>query len=284
MQKKTSCASYGIWTIFIVMVASLLAEGDVRAEAESFWQKASFKASSASNLAKPTLQQLAQRHHDLFSLFLEQSLQGQGKAAFQHMAEQVRNNITWRDTRGRNAYNEAFRQSFSFASNLDLQGMPESIMLIPYLESQWQGKKGRKAADYGYWQLVPDVVREIQSLDYVEDTIKHAPLDGLREDAALSTRAAQVHLHRYHFYFSKVAKFSESDAWLFTFTAFNWGAGNVKRLIAEMQDKGMEVNFASFYHYLYTKQQQTPGDKSMKAAVEYVPSLWNIARLLKAAN
>ena len=96
--------------------------------------------------------------------------------------------------------------------------------------------------------------------------------------------AALVHLRRYYFYFSKVAGYPESDAWLFTFTSFNWGAGNVKRMLVEMQRKGIKADFSNFYDYLYNTYQKNKGDRSMKAAVEYVPSLWNIAQLLKSAN
>jgi hypothetical protein len=162
--------------------------------------------------------------------------------------------------------------------------MPDSILLIPYLESQWHGKRGIKSKDYGYWQLTPEVLKEIQTLDYVPAALKSMNINKLRSDAALSTQAAQAHLHRYHFYFANVAGFSESDAWLLTFTAFNWGAGNVKRMIADMQSEGVEANFANFYHRLYAAQQATPDDISLRAAVEYVPNLWNIAQLLKDSH
>ncbi len=247
--------------------------------AEPMWQTVAYRPAGP-----VSLQTLARKQYALFHFFLQHSLSGSGKQDFETVSQQVRNNIRWNNKQGRNAYNEAFQRSFPFIKQVDLQGMPDSVLLIPYMESQWHGKKGNKAADYGYWQLVPEVIREIQSLDYVPPEIRKANIDNVRASAFLSTRAAQVHLHRYYFYFAKVAGFSESDSWLFTFTAFNWGAGNIKRTLAEMQQKGIPASYSNFYHYLYRMHQTRPGDKSLRAAVEYVPSLWNIAQLIKESN
>lgn len=246
---------------------------------EPAWQTIAYKTS-----ATPSSQDNASKQYALFHFFLQNSLSGKGKQDFETVSRQVKNNIQWRDKQGRNAYNEAFLRSLPFIKKIDLQGMPDSILLIPYMESQWNSKKGRKSADYGYWQLVPEVIREIQTLNHVSPDIRKANIDTLRTSVFLSTRTAQVHLRRYYFYFAKVAGFSESDAWLFTFTAFNWGSGNIKRTLAEMEQKGITSNYSNFYHYLYQMHQARRWDKSLKAAVEYVPSLWNIAQLIKASN
>jgi hypothetical protein len=212
------------------------------------------------------------------------ALHGKGKKDFEAVTKRVKNKIQWQDGKGENAYDAAFVRSLPFVKAVDLQGMPDSILLIPYLESQWHPKRGDKAGDYGYWQLTPEVLKEIQTLDYVPTALKTMNINKLRSDATLSTQAAQAHLHRYHFYFANVAGFTESDAWLLTFTAFNWGSGNVKRMIADMQSEGVEANFANFYHRLYAAHQAKPDDISLRAAVEYVPSLWNIAQLLKDSH
>ncbi|OQX14845.1 MAG: hypothetical protein BWK73_08570 [Thiothrix lacustris] len=234
--------------------------------------------------AEASIAQLAHQHYDLFAFFLGNALYGEGKTTFLQVSAQVRNKIQWRDDNGKNAYLDAFIRSYPFVKNVDLQGMPDSILLIPYLESQWHPKRGDKAGDYGYWQLTPEVLKEIQTLDYVPVAIKTTGINKLRSDATLSTQAAQTHLHRYHFYFAEVAGFAESDAWLLTFTAYNWGAGNAKRLLADMERRGVALNFANFYHELYAQHLKQPGDRSLKAAVEYVPSLWNIAQLLNDAH
>ncbi|UJS24591.1 transglycosylase SLT domain-containing protein [Thiothrix winogradskyi] len=243
------------------------------------WHKVAYQVP-----AKASSAQLAHKHYDLFAFFLSNALHGEGKTTFLQVTEQVRNKIQWRDKQGDNAYLDAFVRSYPFVKNVDLQGMPDSILLIAYLESQWHGKKGKKSADYGYWQMTPEVLKEIQTLDYVSDAIKTTGINKLRSNASLSTQAAQAHLHRYHFYFADVAGFAESDAWLLTFTAYNWGSGNVKRLIADMESRGIAPNFANFYHELYAQHLKQPSDRSLKAAVEYVPSLWNIAQLLKDAH
>lgn len=265
---------------FVCLCLCLMVEVTKVAVAETpAWHKVAYQVP-----AEASITQLAHKHHDLFAFFLSNALHGEGKATFLQVSEQVRNKIQWRDKQGDNAYLDAFIRSYPFVKNVDLQGMPDSILLIAYLESQWHGKKGKKSADYGYWQLTPEVLKEIQTLDYVSDAIKTTGINKLRSNASLSTQAAQAHLHRYHFYFADVAGFAESDAWLLTFTAYNWGSGNAKRLLADMERRGIALNFATFYQELYAQHLQQPGDRSLKAAVEYVPSLWNIAQLLKDAH
>jgi hypothetical protein len=48
-----------------------------------------------------------------------------------------------------------------------------------------------------------------------------------------------------------------------------------------MEKQDIENNFSNFYHYLYTKHKQNQTDRSMKAAVEYLPNLWNIAQVIR---
>ena len=268
--------------LLITLLVSLSLAAGAAHSTEPAWHKVAYQIPAP---AEPSPAHLAQKHHDLFAFFLENALHGKGKQDFEHVAVKVNNKIKWKDDSGNNAYNDAFRRSLLFVTTkLDLQGMPDSIMLIPYLESQWHSKRGETSGDYGYWQLTPDVLKEIQTLDYVSDGVKTTGINKLRASAVLSTEAAQAHLHRYHFYFANVAGFSESDAWLLTFTSFNWGAGNVKRMIAEMQSEGMEANFSNFYHRLYAAHKANPSDISLRAAVEYVPSLAAIAQLIQESN
>ena len=233
---------------------------------------------------KPSIRRIAQQNQKMFSFFIQQSLHGKGLADFETVSQRIHNNVTWKNSRGSNAYNEAYLRSYGFIKNLDLQGMPPIIMLIPYLESQWHSKQGKPEADYGYWQLVREVVEEIQALEHAPQSIRKAHPNKIRSSASLSTRAAQIHLRRYYFYFAKVASYPETDAWLFTMTSYNWGAGNVKRLLERVQAKGLRPNFSNFYHALYQAHQAAPEDLSLRAATEYVPSLWNIAQLLEELN
>ena len=231
-----------------------------------------------------TAKAFAQNNYDLFATFLEKSLSGQGKVDFYQMSKQVKRNIQWLDDNNTNAYNDAFRRSFKFIQQYDLKGMPSIIMLIPYMESQWQANKGDPKGDYGYWQLVPEVLNEIKTLNYVPASFNKHNANQIREHPQLSTNAAQIHLRRYYFYFAKVAKYPESEAWLFTLVAYNWGAGNVKRLLAELTAQGQLPTFANFYHALYGLYRKQPNDRSIRAAAAYVPSLWNMAQLLKKLN
>ena len=63
--------------------------------------------------------------------------------------------------------------------------------------------------------------------------------------------------------------------------SYNWGAGNVKRMLLKMKRKGIKRNFSNFYAYLYKRHRLRKKDRSLKAAVEYLPSLWNIAKVIR---
>ncbi|WP_298613575.1 transglycosylase SLT domain-containing protein [uncultured Thiothrix sp.] len=257
-----------------LILLSLSVMPSLSAAAGANWQKA------LPAPTKPSLSNVAAYQHDLFQYFLSHSLSGKGKQSFQKVSKRVANNITWRDSKGSNAYLRAYANSYAFIKKVDLQQMPATILLIPYLESQWHGTSGTPSGDYGYWQMVPEVVNEIRTLEHAPSAIKKSSANTIRSKATLSTQAAQLHLRRYYFYFAKVAKYSESDSWLLTITAYNWGAGNVKRLMEELKAKGIKPNYANFYHALYKKQQANPSDISLRAAVEYVPSLWHIAQMI----
>ena len=236
------------------------------------------------DLKKPSLHNFAERNHLLFQYFLDTSLHKQGRKDFFTVSKQAKNNIYWKGNKRKNIYIEAFKRSYPIVKKLDRQNMPEILFLIPYLESLWHPKSGQPSTDYGYWQLVRPIVEEIQALPTTPRLIKETHPNKIRSDANLSTKVALIHLRRYYFYFAKVAKHSETDAWLFSIVAYNWGAGNVKRLLAEMEKKKIETNFSNFYHRLYQKHLKHKADKSLKAAVEYVPNLWNIANIIRQAS
>lgn len=221
-------------------------------------------------------------HFTTLHRFITASLQGQGLEDFESVSNTVENNIFWKKAGAQNKYRLAYQRSEDFLNSLRRDDVPSFVFLIPALESGWNPTEGNPASDYGYWQMVTDVVTEIRSLDEASDELRSAEPDSIRSDPQLSTEAALIHLRRYYFYFRHVANFSETDAWLFAVTAFNWGSGNVKTLLAEMQTDGSTaaLSFADFYQYLYSKSIQSPDDKSMRVALEYLPNLWNIARLV----
>lgn len=236
------------------------------------------------DLKQNTREHFAQRSLLVFNHFLDDALDGKGKQAFNKTVRRVKNNISWTGKRGLNRYNQAFQTSYPVIKHYDNYTIPETVFLIPYMESFWRANGGKKTADYGYWQLIPEVVKEIRTLDHAPASLKQAEIDTIRTDPNLSTQAAIIHLKRYYFYFGKVAEYPESDAWLFTMQAYNWGAGNVKRMLTAMEKQGISPTFSNFYAFLYQKYRKQPQDKSLKAAVEYLPSLYNIAKVIKTYN
>jgi hypothetical protein len=222
---------------------------------------------------------------DSFGRFVNSALYAEGLADFEAITAEVENNIFWKKNKSsENKYQAAFKRSYPYLKDILRDDIPDFVFLIPYLESGWHATKGNPDTDYGYWQMVSEVVAEIKTLDHASAALRNADPNKIRSNLKLSTEAALIHLKRYHFYFRHIANFSEADAWMFSLTAFNWGAGNVKTLLAEMKSKGRntnDINFDSFYHYLLESSQKHPNDKSMRVALEYLPNLWNLAMLVQ---
>jgi len=235
----------------------------------------------ANNPSSRTLQ------FDSFGSYVNNALHGVALEDFEAITAEVENNIFWKKKARTNKYQDAFKRSAPHLANMLRDDIPDFIFLIPYLESGWNATKGNTHTDYGYWQLVQEVVDEIQKLDQASDVLRDSHPDVVRSDPDLSTEAALIHLKRYYFYFRHVAHFEEADAWLFSVTAFNWGAGNIKRMLQQMQQKGnykKAINFADFYHYLFEMTKKHPKNKSMRVALEYLPNLWNIALLVQTTQ
>ncbi len=215
--------------------------------------------------------------------YLHEAMDETAMSDFEQVTNAVKNNIFWKNKTGKNKYQNAYKRSYPFFQKLRRDDIPAFVFLIPSLESGWHPTKGNPASDYGYWQMVSEVVTEIKQLDEASDALRDAHPDKIRSDPELSTEAALIHIKRYYFYFRHVANFPEADAWLFSVTAFNWGAGNVKAMLEEVKinNSGVSsISFAAFYHYLYQSSEMNPDDKSMRVALEYLPNLWNMALLL----
>ena len=234
-------------------------------------------------LKKTSRKNYSKQIHFLFKYFISESLHGVGKKDFKRVTDKTKNNIFWKRGRRKNIYLDAFHRSYPRVKRYKIRNdIPQIVLLIPYLESLWHSKSGDPAADYGYWQLVLPIVKEIQKLPTSPDAIKKVSANKIRSNHRLSTQVALLHLRRYYFYFAKVVQYSETDAWMFAMLSYNWGAGNVKRMLAKMKRKGLKRNFSTFYHFLYRSHKARKSDRSLKAAVEYLPSLWNIARVIRA--
>ena len=265
------------YSLAFIFCLFLISTTCVKAYQEPVWLSA-----IPEKLKKTGRNNLSKRMHLLFKHFMVQSLRGKGKKDFATVSKKTKNNIFWKGSRRTNIYLDAFQRSYPSIKRYRLRAdIPEIVLLIPYLESLWHSHSGKRSEDYGYWQLVLPIVVEIQKLSTSPTEIKKLSPDKIRSHPRLSTKVALLHLRRYYFYFAKVADYNETDAWMFAMLSYNWGAGNVKRLLATMKRKGIKTNFSNFYHYLYQKQRKHKGNLSLKAAVEYLPSLWNIAQVIR---
>lgn len=236
---------------------------------------------SAKTLPAASLKDFSTQKLQTFQSLIKTSLNGEGKKIFDEVTQQNRHDVFWTKKGERNRYKEAFKRAYPVLRNADSKGIPDIIFLIPSFESMWQAKNGTPDSDYGYWQLVPTIVDEIKTLPKTPINIKYATTDKIRTDPLLSTETAVIHLRRYYYFFHHVAKFSVSDSCFFSIVSYNWGAGNVKRLLNSMLEQGTPLNFSNFYQTLYNTHQQYPTDKSLRAAVEYLPNLWNLVQVVQ---
>ncbi|MCK5727065.1 MAG: transglycosylase SLT domain-containing protein [Thiotrichaceae bacterium] len=236
------------------------------------------------NIQKKNRNNYAERSYIVFSYFLNRSLELGGKEDFEAVTQRVRNRIFWKQSRRKkNLFVDAFHRSYPTLKHYQLPDeVPHMVLLIPYLESLWHSKAGNPRKDYGYWQLLNSIVKEIKELPTTPHYLRSMSINRIRTHHKYSTRVALLHLRRYYFYFNKVANFSKTDAWLLSITSYNWGSGNVKRLLQKMKREGIELNFSNFYHTLYQKQSLNPEDRSLRSAVEYLPHLWNISQVIRA--
>jgi len=234
-------------------------------------------------IKKNTRTNYAERSHHVFHYFLQHSLKSKGKKDFKKVVKRVKNRIFWKKNKHKkNLFVDAFRRSYPQIKHYQLPAdVPQMILLMPYLESLWRAKAGRPSKDYGYWQLLTSIVKEIKELPTTPAYLKKYSINKIRSNYKLSTTVALLHLKRYYFYFHSVSGFSKTDAWLFSIVSYNWGSGNVRRMLHKMKRKKIKLSFSSFYHYLYRKQKQDKDNRSLRSAVEYLPHLWNIAQVIR---
>lgn len=234
-------------------------------------------------IQKNTRAHYAERAHVVFKYFIKKSLRSKGKKDFEKVIKRVRHRIFWKvDKKKKNVFIDAFHRSYPTVKRYKLPAkVPPMILLIPYLESLWRAKAGKPSRDYGYWQLLRSIVAEIKKLPTTPRYLKKMSINKIRSQHKASTAVALLHLRRYYFYFRHVAKFRKTDAWMFSMLSYNWGAGNVKRLLAKMKKKKIKLNFSNFYHFLYQKHQANKEDRSLRTAVDYLPHLWNISKIIR---
>jgi hypothetical protein len=235
------------------------------------------------DIKKDSRADYAERAQIVFRYFLDNALRLKGRKDFDSVIKRVKNRIFWKQNKQKkNLFIDAFHHSYPQIKHYPLPSdVPHMVLLIPYLESLWRAKAGDSSKDYGYWQLLNAIVKEIKELPSTPAYLKKLSINKIRSHHKLSTTVALIHLKRYYFYFHSVSGFSKTDAWLFSIISYNWGSGNVRRMLRKMKKKKIKLSFSSFYHYLYQKQKRDKDNRSLTSAVEYLPHLWNIAQVIR---
>ena len=115
---------------------------------------------------------------------------------------------------------------FYIVEELELRGMPTELALLPFVESAFNPQAVSSANAAGMWQFMPATGRTFE--------LKQSVFRDDRRDVLASTRAALDYLQRLY---------NQFGDWHLALAAYNWGEGNVGRLVARNQRNGQGVGY-----------------------------------------
>jgi membrane-bound lytic murein transglycosylase D len=119
------------------------------------------------------------------------------------------------------------RYLFHIVEEVERRGIPLEIALLPFVESAFNPEAMSRSAAAGMWQFVPATGRDF--------SLRQNIFRDDRRDVLASTRAALDYLAGMH---------SRFDDWQLALAAYNWGPGNVQRVIAANDRSGRVTTFA----------------------------------------
>lgn len=117
---------------------------------------------------------------------------------------------------------------FHIVQELEKRGMPTELALLPVIESAFNPQALSTANAAGLWQFVPGTGK-----DY---NLKQNMFKDERRGVLASTDAALSYLQRLYTMFGD---------WQLALAAYNWGEGNVQRIIKKNQELGKGTDFDS---------------------------------------
>jgi membrane-bound lytic murein transglycosylase D len=106
--------------------------------------------------------------------------------------------------------------------------MPTELVLLPFLESSFNVRRGNGLNPAGLWGLMPIAARHLQ--------LAQTPFKDERRDIIRSTEAALDLLQELY------EKFGD---WHIALAAYNWGPGNMTRAIANNKRRKLPTNYQS---------------------------------------
>ncbi|MCD2516254.1 transglycosylase SLT domain-containing protein [Massilia sp. G4R7] len=117
---------------------------------------------------------------------------------------------------------------FHIVQELEKRGMPTELALLPVIESAFNPQALSTANAAGLWQFVPGTGKDYD--------LKQNMFKDERRGVLASTDAALSYLQRLYTMFGD---------WQLALAAYNWGEGNVQRIIKKNQSLGKGTDFES---------------------------------------
>ncbi|RLM51913.1 lytic transglycosylase, partial [Halobellus sp. Atlit-31R] len=117
---------------------------------------------------------------------------------------------------------------YHIVQELEKRGMPTELALLPVIESAFNPQALSTADAAGLWQFVPGTGRDYD--------LKQNMFKDERRGVLASTDAALSYLQRLYTMFGD---------WQLALAAYNWGEGNIQRIIKKNQALGKGTDFDS---------------------------------------
>lgn len=160
----------------------------------------------------------------------------------------------------------ASRYLFHVVQELEKRNMPTELALLPFIESAFNPQAFSSASAVGLWQFMPATGRDYQ--------LKQTMFKDERRSVLASTDAALTHLQRLYGLFND---------WQLVLAAYNWGEGNVARIIKKAQAEGRPTDYNSLSAYMPPETRNyVPKLQAVKQIVT-TPDLYGI-NLSKVEN
>jgi membrane-bound lytic murein transglycosylase D len=156
--------------------------------------------------------------------------------------------------------NRASRYLFHVVSELEKRNMPTELALLPFIESAFNPQALSSAKAAGMWQFIPSTGQ-----DY---NLKQSVFKDERRDVLASTDAALTYLQKLYGMFGD---------WQLALAAYNWGEGNVQRVVNRAKAAGQPTDYNSLSAHMPAETRNyVPKLQAVKNIIA-TPDQYNIA-------
>lgn len=175
----------------------------------------------------------------------------------------VKTQLNWYSTRPDYFKRTTVRGSrylYHVVQELEKRNMPTELALLPIIESAFNPQALSTAQAAGMWQFIPSTGRDYK--------LKQTMFKDERRAVLPSTDAALSYLQRLHGMFGD---------WQLALAAYNWGEGNVSRLIKRNQIAGRPTDYNSMSAMMPAETRNyVPKLQAVKNIIAH-PETYNIA-------